>query len=185
MLNTFSLGSLIHEPSEIYEYNSVEAFMCRAGSHCLEAYANITGDNETVTANVFSFTGSVRIIDQWAIITDDTALTNATNIYADLYDGTNTVLLTSDGMTLSGATVGTIFTKDKISASTYSSMDADQVRMLETLEDKKIGRPFLINGKNGVTNYIRFHVTTNTILDFTMLVHFEYRLLNGATLEFS
>jgi hypothetical protein len=180
-----AIGTEIRVPSVIPDCNSFEGFLQRVGTRCHEATAQITGDTETVTTNVFAFTGPVRIVDQWAVITDTTAITNATNVYADIYDGTNTVLLTADGMTLSGATVGAFFTKDKLVTDAYSLIDADQCRMLETLDVKKIGRPFLINGKNGVTNYIRFHVTTNTTLDFSMFVHFEYQLLNGATLEFA
>jgi hypothetical protein len=185
MLSSFAKGTAICVPLDIQNSNSIEGYLQRIGTRCLESTAQITGNNETITTNVFVFTGSVRVVDQWAIITDDTALTNATNIYADIYDGTNTVNLTNDGMTLSGAPVGTFFTKDQVSSQIYSSLNADECRMLETLDNKRVGRPFLITGKNGVDNYIRFHVTTNTTLDFSFFVHFEFQLLNGATLEFA
>jgi hypothetical protein len=184
MRGLFSLGSPIREPDNVGNCNSVEGFLLRAGSRCLEATATITGNNETVTTNVFQFTGPVRILEQFAVITDTTALTNATNIYADIWDGTTATDLTADGMTLSGASVGTFFTKDKTSDQAYSLLLSDQGRLLETLFTNKAGRPFTINGKNGVTNYIRFHVTTNTTLNFSMFVHFEYELINGATLAF-
>jgi len=176
---------LDYDVSEDGDYNSLVDMFNRTAGRKIGGSVNITANNETKIFNVFKFTGTVRILDQWAIITDATALTNCTNVYATVYDGTNTANLTADGMTLSGATVGTFFTKDMVIAQPYSMLDADQVRVLETLEDRKVGRPFTVNGKNGVDNYIRFQVTTNTTLDFTMYVGFEYELYNGSTLEFA
>ena len=184
MLCSMNFGTSIREPINIPDCNSFEGFIQRTGTACLEGTAQITGDNETVTTNVFKYSGPILIVEQWAVITDDTALTNATNIYADIWDGTTAEDLTNDGMTLSGAPVGSFFTKDELATETYTLMLADQGRVLETT-GPKVGGPFLINGKNGVDNFIRFHVTTNTTLDFSMFVHFEYQVLNGGTMEFA
>jgi hypothetical protein len=162
--------------------NTVEGVLAQAQGRFWEGSVNIVADNETKIFNVFEFTETITILDQWAIITAIADLTNCTNVYADVWDGTNAVPLTLDGMTLSGVPVGSFFTKDKLAADTYSLNDASQVRVSEVLDSKKVGRPFTITAKNGVTNYIRFHVTTNTTLDFTMFLHFNYLLLNGATL---
>ena len=177
------MGTEIRLPANIPNCNSFEGYIERMGTRCIEGVAQITGNNETVVTNVFQYTGVVEVTTQWAIITDATALTNATNVYATTYDGTNSVNLTADGITLSGVSVGSFFTKDQVAAQTYTLHDASQVGIIETLDDRKAGRPFVLIGKNGVTNYIRFHVTTNTTLDFSMFVHFEYQLYNGATLS--
>jgi len=114
-----------------------------------------------------------------------TTLTNLTGVYADIYDGTNIVTLTADGATLSNMPVGTFFTKDKVSTETYSVNDASECRMLETLADKKSGRPFTITAKNGATNYIRLHfTTTDAPVNFNVKIHFEYYPINGSTIEF-
>ncbi|GAG42815.1 unnamed protein product, partial [marine sediment metagenome] len=125
------------------------------------------------------------VYDQYAIITEATALTNCTGGYADTWDGTNQKLLTDDapGMTLSGAPIGTLFLKDKTADQPYTVAMSDENRVTETTADRFAGRPFIITAKYGVTNYIRFTVTTNTTLDFKMLVFFEYRILNGGSLD--
>ncbi len=161
--------------------NSVGDYFARFGRH-LDSTVNVTANNESLIVNVFQFTETLIILNQWAILTDVTSITNCTNVYADVFDGTNSEDLTKDGITLSGAPVGSFFTKDKVNTETYSLMLADQVRINEIGTDKKAGRPFTITAKNGATNYIRFLLTTNTTLDFTMFLHFEYLLLNGATL---
>ena len=141
------------------------------------------GGTGAQTVNVFQFTGTIVIVDQYAEITRVGTLTNLTNMYATIYDGTNTVNLTADGAVLSGAPVYSFFTKDQTAASTYSVNLADEVRLLETLDDRKAGRPFKITAKNGVTNYIRFHyTTTDNPVDFDMDIFFEYEELDGGRL---
>jgi hypothetical protein len=141
------------------------------------------GGTGAQTVNVFEFTGTVRIVNQWAEITRVGTLTNLTNMYATIYDGTNTVNLTADGATLSGATVNSFFTKDKTADQTYSVNLSDQCRMLENTDEKKVGRPFVITAKNGATNYIRYHyTTTDNPVDFDIKIFFEYQVMNGGSL---
>ncbi len=154
-------------------------FMCNE-MYVVDAAIGGTGAQ---TVNVFEFTGTVLVVDQWAEITRVGTLTNLTNMYSTIYDGTNAVNLTADGATLSGMPVGTLFTKDQTAAQPYAVNDSSQCRVLETQDIKKAGRPFVITAKNGVTNYIRFHyTTTDNPVDFDMKIFFEYRTLNGGTL---
>jgi hypothetical protein len=158
-------------------------YLLRASGHIIESNIQITGTG-ALTANVLQFTGTVLVLVQWAELTTVTTLTNATNVYATAYDGTNSINLTADGATLSGYTVGSFFTKDQDPTQTYTVHNADQVRMREP-PDKRVGKPFFLTGKNGVTNYIRFHLTTtDNPVDFIMKVHFEYEPMNGGTLQF-
>jgi hypothetical protein len=152
-------------------------------SKIITKVARITGTG-TVNTNVLQLVGSIRILNQWAIIKSVTTLTNMTNIYADLWDGTNSVLLTKNtGATLSGAPVGTFFTKDQLVAEPYSISLADQCRMLENAH--RIAIPFTVTQKNGANTYIRFnYTTTDAPVDFTMQVWFEYEELDGGTLAF-
>lgn len=147
----------------------------------------VTGTG-AIIANVLQFYGTIQIIEQYAVITSITSLINCTNVYADVYDGTNAVDLTLDGADLSGFEVGAFFLKDKVATLPYSSLDADQVRVNEVLDAKKVGRTFIVNAKDGgvTDNYIRFHLTTtDTPIDFTMRVHFTYRrLTTDAILSF-
>lgn len=143
------------------------------------------GGTGAQTANVLQFTGSLIVTNQWAVITEVTTLTNLTAMYATIYDGTNSIDLTADGAVLSGAPVGSYFTKDQVAAQPYSVNLADQCRMLETLADRRSGRPFTITQKNGTNTYIRFHyTTTDNPVNFKIKIHFEYIPINGSTLVF-
>jgi len=164
------------------EENSVWSTHQREAGRELVVTAAIGGTGAQ-TVNVFEFTGTVRVLDQWAEIISVTTLTNLTNMYADVYDGTRAIDLTADGAVLSNCPVGTFFTRDKVATQTYSVSCADEVRMNENLADRKVGLPFTITAENGATNYIRFHyTTTDNPVAFTLKIHFVYVLYNGATL---
>lgn len=138
------------------------------------------------TVNVFQVTGVVRVLNQWARITEVTLMDNVTAVYATLYDGTTTTNLTANGITLSNLGVNTYFTKDQLSAQTYSLLPGNVGGMLETIADRDAGRPFTVNQKSGVNTYIQLNATAGgSQQSFKMVLHFEYRLLNGGSnLEF-
>lgn len=134
----------------------------------------VTGTG-SIVASLLQLTGSVRIVEQYAIITSVTTLVNATAIYATLWDGTNSVDLTADGIVLSGAPVGTIFMKDQAAANTYSLNFADECRMNEVVLARNTGRPFTVTQKNGANTFLRLHLTTTDApIDFTVFVVFKY-----------
>jgi len=146
----------------------------------------VTGTG-SIVAPLLQLIGSVRITEQYAVITDVTTLNNATAIYATLYDGTVSEDLTADGIVLSGAPVGTMFLKDKTAANAYSVSIADQCRLNETITNvRNISRPFTVTQKNGVNTFLRLHLTTtDTPIDFTVFVVFKYTpLYNGSRLFF-
>ena len=162
--------------------NSVQEILYRVGIKTVVSSVNITGNNDSYNTNVFLLAGAVTVLEQYAVITAVTDLTNMTDVYADLWDGTNSVPLTkTPGLDLSGYSVGSFFTKDEVATSTYSSMNADQCRMLEA-GFRTAGRPFTVNAKNGANTYIRFNYTTNTTLDFTMDIYFYHRVLDSGSL---
>lgn len=146
---------------------------------------HITGDTESLTVNVFKFNGIMAILNQWAQITEVTNMTNCTNVYADVYDGTAVDILTTDGTDLSGLPVNSMLFKDEINTEVFSKVVADQARVYENRDDDALGRPFQLIGKHGVDNYIRLHLTTNTVLDFKLLINFRVAFVNGSTMEFA
>jgi len=162
--------------------NSVVDFGQRAVGRIIEVEDAVITGTGTVNINVFQVTGTIRVLNTWAQITEVTTLTNLTNMYADVYDGTNTIDLTKNtGASLSGASVGTFFTKDKASTETYSIALNDQVRVLE--QTNKISVPFYITQKVATDTYIRFNfTTTDDPVSFKMTVWFEYLPINGGTL---
>lgn len=143
--------------------------------------AVISGNGATI-ANVFQFTGTVRVISQEAEISEITDITTCTNVHATIYDGTNSIDLTADGISLSGLPIGSWFTKDKTNGEIYSLNSATQVRLNEVAASGDAGLPFQITGKTAVTNYIRFHFTGDANTNFKMKIKFKYTLFNGATL---
>jgi hypothetical protein len=169
---------------DAYSPNTVGDRLNHAAPCRLTAEVNVTANNESIALNVFKFTNSLIIENQWARIIAAPDLTNCTNVFATGYDGTTSVNLTSDGVTLSGVPVGTFFSKTLNTSQPYTLLDSSSVEVYEPA-GPKVGQAFMLNAKNGVDNFIRFHLTTNTTLDFTMYVSFEYRLFNGATLEFA
>jgi hypothetical protein len=138
----------------------------------------------THAVNVFQVFGTVRIVDQAAEITEVTTLTNCTAVYATLWDGTSSKDLTADGAILSGAPVGTFFTKDQEVTQIYSVNMATEGRVNEILKAQFLGKPFTITQKSGVDTFIRFHfTTTDDPISFKMLLRFEYTSLDGGHLN--
>lgn len=176
-------NDLCREMHSDQQYNSIAEVVKRGQGRILQAEATVTGTG-SVNQNVFQITGSVLVLRQWALITEVTTLTNMTDVYADLWDGTNSVKLTkTPGAVLSNAPVGTYFTKDKASTETYSVALSDQCRMIETTN--KEASPFVVTQKNATNTYIRFnYTTTDSPLSFKMHVYFEYYPLNGGTIAF-
>jgi hypothetical protein len=142
---------------------------------------HIQANNESKKLNVFRFTGSVEIRAQYAEITEVTNLSNMTDVYADIWDGTNAKNLTAPGADFSGLSEGSFFSKLQAVTEEYTRHDTSQNRVTEISADN-IGQPFIITAKEGADNYIRFNFSTNTVLDFKMDVFFWYRLIDGGRL---
>ena len=162
--------------------NSISELLSRIGGRIWRGNLRVQANNETKVINVFRVTKTVLVLNQWAVLVDNTALTNCTNVYATAWDGSTSIDLTADGIDLSGLQVGTTFFKDKEPAQPYSMLASNGVVVYEPTE-KKEGQPFYVQQKNGADTFIRFHVTTNTVLDFTIYMEFTYKLFNGAKLE--
>lgn len=137
----------------------------------------VTGTG-AITANVLQVYGNIRITEQYATIKSITTLVNATNVYADVYDGTNTIDVTADGAVLSGFPAESFFTKDKDSSETYTASKSDEVRFTEVSNESVVGKPFTVTQKNGADTFIRLHLTTtDTPVDFEIDIVFKYERL--------
>jgi len=144
---------------------------------------HIQANNETVNYNVLQFTGTIQIVNQWAEVTEVIAATNMENVYGDIWDGTNSKLITANTADFSGLVANAFFSKILDTTEEMILHNPTENRLTDvTIED--IGQPFIITAKNGVNNYIRFNFTTNTILDITLNIIFGYRVINGGTLAF-
>jgi len=144
----------------------------------------VTGTG-AIVANLLRVFGNVRIVDQSAVILAVTTLTNATNVYASLYDGTLDKDLTADGAVLSGLPVGSMFLKDQDITQAYSVLDASECQVNEILQDNKAGKPFTVTQKTGVDTFMRLHLTTTDApVDFTVFVKFIFHKFDGSNLVF-
>ena len=139
-----------------------------------------------ITQNILQVFGSVRIMEQYFIIKSITSLNNATNLYADAHDGTDTELLTADGAILSGCMIDSMFTKDLEDSQIFSVCDCSQVRVNEITKEKYIGKPFIVTQKRLENTFIRLHLTTSdTPIDFILGVLFKFQRLGiGSNLVF-
>ena len=145
----------------------------------------VTGTG-AIAANLLKVVGHVIILSQYAIIESITRLNNATGVYATRYDGVNEDDLTADGVVLSGFTVNSYFTKDKVAAQPYTAVNGLTGGVVEVTDDRFAGRPFTAMQTNGVDTFLRFYLTTtDNPVDFTMGVYFEYIPLGkGSSLSF-
>jgi hypothetical protein len=148
--------------------------------HKIVNSVHITGDNDSYNLNIFQLNGTVKILTHYALITEITNLSNMTDAYLDLWDGTVSIPFTSNSLDLSGVPVGTFFIKDQDATEPYSICIADQCRVHE-MKDDKIEEAW-ITQKNGVDTFIRLNFTTNTILDFWVDMYIIYENINNSSL---
>jgi len=144
----------------------------------------VTGDLKTITTNqdidqdgattlnLFSFTSAMHIVKLSGVIKTVTDGTSCTGVSFVLYDGTNTVQITKNDGVLTSMDVGSIFYKDASAATTFELLQADQVRLDETLATGMY--EFIVNPKTGVTNYIQFNYTGATGFDINVDFYCEY-----------
>lgn len=168
-----------------YDFNSALYSIYRNSGVSITKEIHVQVGPGNVFGNYAEFTGHIRVLNQFAIITEITTLNNATDIYVTAHDGITEVNLTAGnpgGFVLSGATVGTMFLKDQVASQAGTVLDADQVRISEP-PNRLAGSPFTLGAKNGATNYIRLYLsTTDNPVDFKAQVYFEYRPLGEGTL---
>jgi len=164
--------------------NSAVNFFNRGIGRIIDEEVTISIAAGTHTINVFKVTGTIWLFEQWAELTEITTLTNFTNMYSTLYDGTNTRIVTADGATLSGLPVGTVFTKAQDETQPYTVVDASGCQITVPLDAKKVGYPFTLTQKSGTDTYLQLHMTTtDDPVSFKMRLLFTWAPLNGGNFE--
>jgi len=122
----------------------------------------LSGNNATVSTNLFQFYGSVVITDIQGVV--ETQLgADVDDLNLNIYDGTNTVQLSATGLDVDAAPVGSLFHKISDADVVLSYLKSDACRIYE--DDSKYGvdRTVVLNAKAGVNNYIRStYATTDT-----------------------
>ncbi len=178
------------------EDNSKHGILQRLGGILLCKCIHVTANNEYKKMNILEFKGTIGVIAQYAEIIEVTSCSNMTSVYLDIWDGINSELLTKNTADFSGLEKGSFFSKLGINTEEYVLHISDQCRHTELKADD-LGQPFIITAKNEAKkykegnrlkkqsgSYIRFNFTTNTILDFKMIMYFNYIKLNSSLLKF-
>lgn len=141
--------------------NTPEGAIIRAGSKHLSKTITLSANNTSASVNVFQITGVVQITGIHAEIMDATTLTNCTDIYFDLWDGTaSSPISKTTTAAISGFNVGAFIIKDSALATALATLNNDQARVAEAAAGNKSFFPFLAIQKTATNTYIRFRYTT-------------------------
>ena len=165
-------------------FSDTVAIQQAIGEYMIRSDIDVVVGPGSYTLNILEINGGVRIIEQQAEIVKANLITNLTGVYADVYDGTTTVNVTTGGIVLSGAPVGSRFFKGEDTTQAFTLMLADQVRIYEP-SGPKVGDPYVVNPKNGVQNYGRVHFATTSGIDICWRVKFVFEPLDGGLVRFA
>lgn len=156
--------------------------LVRAGGREVIKTITLSANNTSAAVNVFLLTGTVEVLKLHGEITAVTTLNNLTGAFFDLWDGTNSVEITDNtpGTTMSGAAVGSFFTKNADALNALTFANNSQCRVSEGVSSARTFHPFLITAKTGVPTYIRFrYTTTDTPINAQLEIHCTYADINS------
>ncbi len=163
--------------------NSGDCMLARSAGRKLVNTINLTANNSSANVNFAQLTGTVKIYELFFEIEDATTLTNCTSVYVDLWDGTNSVDVTLDGITLSGLAVGTYFIKADKATSVMLLANNSQCRVTEASDPKKIAARFDVTQKDSTNTYLRFnYTTTDAPINAKITTYVVYEPVDGGAL---
>lgn len=140
--------------------NTSEGGIIRAGGKHATNTITLNANNTSAAVNIFVVTGPVDIRSLHGEVTVATTLTNLTDAYFDLWDGTVSVPLTkATGATLSGAGVGSFFLKTDVATAELTVLLNNQARISE-VTGNRTSQHFIAVAKTSAPTYIRFRYTT-------------------------
>lgn len=163
--------------------NTAEGAIIRAGGKHTSKVITLNANNTTASVNVFTLSGTINCIGIHGEVLTATTITNCTNCYFDLWDGTTSVPITKiTTADISGFTVGSFFIKDADVASALTTLKNDQARIKEVALGAKANAPFLALAKSATTTYLRFNYkTTDTPINATLTIHLVWEDIDGGT----
>ena len=164
--------------------NTPEGGIIRAGGKHVSKIITLNANNASASVNVFQVTGYNKCFDIHGSINLGTTLTNCTDCYFDLWDGTNSVALTKiTGATISNFGVGSGFIKDAAVTSPLTVINNNQCRMNEAAVGVKEGAPFTVTQKISTNTYIRFnYTTTDAPINAQLEIHITFADINSGTI---
>jgi hypothetical protein len=143
---------------------------------------NTCNGNGAQTDNLFSVTGTVKVLDIWGECTEATNSTDLADNSLALYDGTNTVEITDGNAPTdcSGITAGDILYRNGASASVAIVFINDAANTVTDVVSEDLS--FIIQKKAATTTYIRhlFNGDANTDVDIKWYVQYLPLSADGA-----
>lgn len=138
-----------------------EGAIVRSGGKHATKTITLNANNTTANVNVFQLTGSTKINTLHGEILTKTTLTNCTNVYFDLWDGTTSVPITkTTGASMSGYNVGAFLIKDADVSTALSIINNSSCSIKEAATGAKVNTEFIAIQKTATNTYIRFNYTT-------------------------
>lgn len=162
--------------------NSPDCALHRSVGHIAYKDIVLTGGAGAKTYNCFTLAGNVELKALYGVFTvvGDTTTVSACSF--DLYDGTNTVeLSTSAGVDCSGAVVGGEIFKAHIDSVAANFLNADAVGLHEVDGNKQFQGGNIV-AKAGVTNYVRFNCTQDAATSATIRVYMNWTCRHAGSL---
>ena len=181
----------VHEPGSPYVTlawkwlmiiadNSFYDYYRRAGTRMIQCIS-VTGQ-PVAGAHTIEFstlTGAVEVLRFWSFFYNaDNTGGAPTKVHYDLYDQTNVVDITLDGVDCTGATLHSLLGRIDKSTAAINFMDTDQVRVVDGAVGLELSAPFVASAKYGANTRVRFCYTTDgSPIEFTICHEIVWRQL--------
>lgn len=164
--------------------NTPEGGIIRVGGKHVSKIITLNANNTSASINVFQVTGYNKSFDIHGEVHAVTLMSNCTNCYFDLWDGTTSVPITkTTGATLSNFAVGSGFIKDAAVTSFLTVINNNQCAMNEAAVGVKEGAPFTVMQKLSTNTYIRFnYTTTNAPINAQLNIHITFADIDSGTI---
>ena len=181
----------VHEPGDPYVTlawkwlmiiadNSFHDYYRRAGTNLVGCrIVEGIGPAGSYSEEFATLTGSVEVLRFWTFFYNVDNVTGApTKVHFDLYDRTNIVDITLDGVDCTGATLHSLLGRIDTSLAAAHLMDSDQVRIVDGAVGLELSAPFVASAKYGADTRMRFNYTTDgSAMDFQICWQIVWRPL--------
>jgi len=126
-----------------------------------------------------TLTGAVEVLRLWSFFYGvDDVTGGPTKLHYDLYDRTNVVDITLDGVDCTGVTVEALLGRIDQSGAAINLMDSDQIRTVDGVVGLELSAPFVASAKYGAATRMRLNYTMDgTAASFVICHQITWRPL--------
>jgi hypothetical protein len=164
--------------------NTPEGAIIRTGGKHVIKEITLSANNTTANVNVFQVTGNVKVLALHGHIKTKTTLTNLTNAYFAIWDGTAERPITkTTGASMSNYNVNAFFAKTQDVSVALTTANNSSGNFVEPSADKNTFQPFIAIQKTGTDTFIRFtYTTTDAPINATLEIHIEFSDIDTGTI---